>query len=154
MYHHTQRSPRCFVLYAIAIALFVTSVAAWAWPPSNVWAHIVATSFGCSMILFMTAAWNHSLTIADDGDRLKVRGGPIPWPLLRPLFIEYRAIKTVKVVRLTGMEGYGFDVFSLNDQLVTLWGRDCVEIRGEQARVRLGTDDAENLAAFLKTRIP
>jgi len=40
------------------------------------------------------------------------------------------------------------------DLLVVLWGRDCVVIRGEKGQMRVGTDDAENLAAFLTTKIP
>jgi len=153
-YHHVQRSPRCLILYALALSCFVAAWLLRNHEPVERLPAVFATGVGCGFILLMTAAWNHYMIVADDGDRLLIRCGPIPWPLLRPILIRYEDIREVEVGRITVLEGYGFGMMDPKDLLVVLWGRDCVFIRGEKGQVRVGTDDAENLAAFLTTKIP
>lgn len=143
-YHHTQRAPLCLLLYAIAFVMFVV---AWVlddvppfpylYPPLGVLILILAASF-------------HYLTVEDLGDRLAIGFGPIR---LFRRSVKYNDVQSVEVGRTTIFDGWGIHLSLRGGWVWNLWGRDCVVVRFKNGgTLRIGTDDAENLARFLDTK--
>jgi hypothetical protein len=126
-------------LTCFALALAVGS------PPGN-W---TAVAVGALIILLAPAF--HHLTIMDAGDRLAIRFGPVP--LFRRT-VRYAAIEIVEVGRTLILDGWGIHFSVRGGWVWNLWGRDCVVVQFRNGGVlRLGTDDAENLARFLEGKI-
>lgn len=143
-YHHTQRGPWAFLLYALGIPLV-----ALAWfvrhdPPAP---FIVA---GVGLVLLALAPCFHRLTVSDEGDHLAIRFGPVP---IFKTIVRYQDIEAAEVGRTWLIEGWGIHQLSFRRGMVwNIWGRDCVVIRHRQT-IRVGTDDPENLLAFLNTKL-
>jgi hypothetical protein len=91
-----------------------------------------------------------SLTVADEGEHLAIRFGPVP---LLGKQIRYADMQSLEVGKTTFLDGWGIHLSLKGGWVWNIWGWDCVVIR-HIATTRVGTDDAENLAAFLRTRIP
>ena len=73
-----------------------------------------------------------------------------------PLFrkdIRYDDITKVEVGRTTLLDGWGIHLSVRGGWVWNIWGRDCVVIHRRRGVVRVGSDDAENLAGFLEGRI-
>ncbi len=51
------------------------------------------------------------------------------------------------------LESWGIHMSPRGGWVWNIWGRDCVVIRLETGTLRLGTDDAANLAEYLRQRI-
>lgn len=140
-YSHTQAAPLCLLLYATALVLLVVGLAVpdvppirWLFPPIGLLVLVVAASF-------------HHLTVEDRGDVLAVRFGPLP--LFRRT-VRYADIEAVEVGRTLLLDGWGIHYSVRGGWVWNLWGRECVVVRFRDGRtLRIGTDDAENLAAFL-----
>jgi len=144
-YWHRQTSPLCMLLYALA-ALFLwlayslrhEPVVSVVMPLAGIVNLVLATSF-------------HHLTVSDEGEALAIRFGPLP--LFRTA-IRYDDIRRVELGRTTLLDGLGIHVSLRGGWVWNLWGRDCVVLHLRNGSVfRIGSDDCENLAAFIKTRI-
>lgn len=142
-YHHTQRAPLCLLLYGLAIMLLVLTwvlrqepVLVWVFPVTGLVVLVLAASF-------------HHLTVADEGDNLSISFGPLP--LFRRTF-RYDDIEQVEVGKTTLLDGWGIHMSLRGGWVWNLWGWDCVMIRLRNGILRVGTDDAENLARFLRER--
>ncbi len=143
-YRHTQAAPLCLLLYATALVLLVVGLAVpdeppirWLFPTVGLLVLVVAVSF-------------HHLTVEDRGDGLAVRFGP--FPLFRRT-VRYSDIKAVDVGRTLLLDGWGIHYSLQGGWVWNLWGRECVVVRFRDGRtLRIGTDDAENLAAFLQAK--
>ena len=145
IYHHTQKGPWWLLVYAVA-AVFLTV----SWYVQNVPA--LAITFGVTgLLMFLLGASFHHLTVADEGRRLAIRFGS--FPLFRKR-IWYDEIREVEVGRTAVLDGWGIHMSLRGGWVWNIWGRDCVVIRQERGVTRVGTDDAQGLAEFLKTRIP
>ena len=144
-YSHTQKAPLCLLIYAItvlfvALGWFVQDVPTnrWLFPPIGI-------------LMFVLAASIHHLAVADLGDELAVRFGPIP--LLRKT-VPYNEIKSVEIGRTLLLDGWGIHMSIRSGWVWNLWGRDCVVLHFRNGgTLRIGTDDAENLSTFLAQRI-
>jgi hypothetical protein len=144
-YSHTQKAPLCLPVYAIAVVFlglgwFVQDAPPiqWLFPPISVLMLVIAASF-------------HHLTVEDQGDVLSVRFGPIP--LFRKT-VQYSHIGSVEVGRTLLLDGLGIHMSMRGGWVWNLWGRDCVVLHFRNGDVlRIGTDDAENLAGFLQRRV-
>lgn len=143
-YRHTQTGPPCLILYAIAV-MFIglgwvlpdEPLIRWMFPPIGLLMLLIAASF-------------HHLTVADQGDVLAIWFGPVP--LFRRT-VSYADIETVEVGRTLLLDGLGIHYSARGGWVWNLWGRDCVVIRFRDGHtLRIGTDDAENLAAFLHAK--
>jgi hypothetical protein len=143
-YDHTQKGPWAVVLYAMTIAFLTAS---WLLPVLAL--QITFGVTGCAM--FLLGVSFHHLTVADEGRQLVIRFGPSP--LFRKR-IWYDDIREVEVGRTTVLDGWGIHTSLRGGWVWNIWGRDCVVIRQERGVTRVGTDDAQGLAEFLKTRIP
>lgn len=143
-YSHKQWGPWAFILYAIGIACLVLAWHLQNEPP----APLILSGVG--LILLALAPCFHHLTISDAGEELDIRFGPVPLFKQR---IRYDNIRDVEIGRTILIEGWGVHMSILRGGMVwNIWGFDCVVIH-HHSTLRLGTNDAENLLAFLTSKI-
>ena len=143
-YSHTQKAPLCLLIYALAV-LFVAlgwfvqdaPPIPWLFPPIG-------------LLMLVLAASIHHLSVVDQGDKMAVSFGPMP--LMRTT-IPYCEIKSVERGRTLLLDGWGIHMSIRGGWVWNIWGRDCVVIHLKSGVIRIGTDDAENLANFLTQRI-
>jgi hypothetical protein len=143
-YFHTQRAPLCVILYGAALACFVL-----VWKSDDAPGVYVGGVVG--VVITLLAPAFHHLTVEGDGGRLVIRFGPIP--LFRRT-ARYAEFESVGVGRTLLLDGWGIHKSLRGGWVWNLWGRACVVVRFKDGGVlRIGTDDAENLAGFLKEKI-
>jgi hypothetical protein len=142
-YRHTQRGPWCLLLYAMAVGFLV---AAWFVQLPEL-AYVFALS---GVILAVVAASFHYLAVEDEFDRLVIRFGPLPF-FRRS--ISYDNILDVQIGQTTFLDGWGIHMSMRGGWVWNIWGYDCVELRLRKGMPRVGTDDPQNLAAFLQQRL-
>lgn len=144
-YWHRQTGPLCLLLYALA-AVFLSI--GWALRYEPVVSFVLPL---CGLLILVLAPAVHHLTVADEGETLGVRFGPLP--LFRTA-IRYDDIRQIEIGRTTLLDGLGIHLSLRGGWVWNLWGRDCVVLHLRNGSIfRIGTDDAENLAGFIKTRI-
>lgn len=143
-YWHRQYAPLSVVLYALAVMFLGLG---WIWRDTPGLA-VVLPLAGVFNLVLATAF--HHLTVADEGDRLAVQFGPLP--LFRTA-IRYDEMLAVQPGRTTILDGWGIHLRLRGGWVWNLWGRDCVEVQTKRGMLRIGTDDAANLARFLKAKI-
>ncbi len=144
-YAHTQNAPLCLLIYALAVVFlalgwFVRDAPPiqWLFPPIG-------------LLMLVLAASIHHQTVEDRGDVLAVRFGPVP--LLRRT-VPYADMGSVEIGRTLLLDGWGIHYSVRGGWVWNLWGRDCVVIHFKNGgTLRVGTDDADNLVAFLRSRI-
>ena len=144
-YSHTQKAPLCLLIYALAamflaLGYFVQDAPPipWLFPPIG-------------LLMLVLAASIHHLTVEDQGDVLAVRFGPVP--LLRRT-VRYSDIGSVEIGRTLLLDGLGIHMSIRGGRVWNLWGRTCVVVHFKNGgTLRIGTDDAENLAGFLEGKI-
>jgi hypothetical protein len=102
-----------------------------------------------ALVLLALAPCFHSLTVADEGDRLSVRFGPLG---LFKTSISYDEIRDAEIGRTWIIEGWGIHrLVGRRGWVWNIWGRDCVVIH-HRSTMRLGTNEPEELLAFLKSK--
>lgn len=144
-YHHTQRGwwwvpVAGFGLLMLALGFLLNEPAF-----LKVLFPIVGT-----MMVVLAAACVH-LTVADQGDHLAIRFGPLPLLATR---VFYPDILSAEPARTTLLDGWGIHLSHRGGWTWNVWGYDCVAIRrAHSATIWLGTDEPEALAAFLRWRI-
>jgi hypothetical protein len=143
-YNHTQWAPLHWLLYAIALGLVVGYSLADLPPPGKVVLLVAA------IVTLVLAFSFQSLTISDEGDRLRVAYGPLP---LFQKTIMYDNITSVDAARSSLVDGWGIHWVPGRGWTYNLWGFDCVEVRSGRRLIRVGTDDPETLSAFLENQI-
>lgn len=143
-YSHTQKAPLCLILYGSALLCF-----ALAWMVGSPPGLYIAAAVG--LLIALLAPAFHHLTVEDRGDRLAVRFGPVP---LFRRSVLYADIEKVEVGRTLILDGWGIHYSIRGGWVWNLWGRDCVVVRLKNGGVlRIGTDDAANLARFLEGKV-
>ncbi len=143
-YSHTQKAPLCLLIYALAV-LFVAlgwfvqdaPPIRWLFPPIGI-------------LMFVLAASIHHLSVVDQGNEMAVFFGPIS--LLRKT-VPYCEIKSVETGRTLLLDGWGIHMSIRGGWVWNIWGRDCVVVHMKKDTLRIGTNDAENLARFLEGKI-
>lgn len=147
VYDHRQKSPLCCLLYALAVGILIAAGVLINVPPQSVLSLVLFISSGVILII---AAGFHYLTVADEIDRLSISFGPLP--LFRRTVV-YDQIVSAEVDRTTVIEGWGIHLSPRGGWVWNLWGRDCVKIQLQKGTLRVGTDDAENLARFINGKL-
>ncbi len=144
LYRHVQHAPLCLLLYVLAVVFLVLRLLTnieppipWLFPPIGLFILVLAASF-------------HHLTVEDQADQLLISFGPIP--LFRRK-IRYDEILSAEIGRTTILDGWGIHMSLRGGWVWNLWGPDCVVLRLRKGILRVGTDDAENLANFLNQKI-
>lgn len=143
-YHHTQTSPIRFVLFAV---LVLSSLAGWYWRAEFAAWFSMACLSGVTALIWLTMT---RLTVVDEGDDLLVQFGPVPLFSTR---VQYQSVQTFQATRSRVIDGWGIHYIPGRGWTWSLWGFDCVDVIQDKSTLRIGTDDSENLEAFLKTRI-
>ncbi len=98
----------------------------------------------------MLAPAFHHLTVEDQGEVLAIRFGPL---LLFRRTVRYADIVKIEVGRTLLLDGWGIHLSIRGGWVWNLRGRDCVVVHFRSVTLRIGTDDAENLARFLEAKI-
>ncbi|HUT95233.1 MAG TPA: hypothetical protein VMY37_37615 [Thermoguttaceae bacterium] len=105
---------------------------------------------GVAGLIFLFTQSFHYLTVRDEGDALAIRFGPLP--LLRKR-VPYSQITAVEPGRTSLIDGWGVHWIPGRGWTYNIWGFDCVKICMGKRVIRVGSDDMENLVAFLSDRI-
>lgn len=142
-YSHTQNSPLWLILFGSAIPFFAI---AWLVREEPVVGAVMIVAGLLSV--FVGLAFHH-LTVQDGGDHLLIGFGPLPW---LKTSIRYADIQRIEIGRTAIWDGWGIHWNPWHGQVWNVWGRDCVVIHQQRGVFRVGSDDAENLAGFLRTR--
>ena len=87
------------------------------------------------------------LTVADEGDRLAISFGP--WPLLEKASGTTGSVGWKSAARRSWTAGASTGVCGAAGSGTR---PECVVIRRRRGVIRVGTDDAQGLAEFLKSR--
>lgn len=143
-YRHTQQAPLFVLLYAVGGLYWLLAwwlqdrpVLAWLFPAIGLLMLVLGTSF-------------QHLTVEDIGDRLTIQFGPLP---LFQTSVCYDDVLAVAVGRTSPLDGWGIHWQPGRGWLWNLWGRECVVFQLRQGVFRVGSDDAQNLARFVESRL-
>ncbi len=131
----------------LAVWLTRRTFDAWLWPRELVMLDVVlviAAIFALCGLLF------GSLTIRDEGQWLALRFGPLPLIHKR---ICYAEITDVEAGRSRILDGWGIHYFPGRGWTYNIWGFGCVKLTLGRKIIRIGSDDAENLAKFLREKL-
>lgn len=143
-YAHTQRGGLHWLL--LGTALLCALCAFWlrgqGWPA---WLLLVAAVVVTALAFCFT-----TLTVRDEGEALGVRFGPLPLFHQR---VPYASIRSVEASRSRLVDGLGVHWVPGRGWTWNLWGFDCVLLDVQGKTMRIGTDDRENLVAFLEERL-
>lgn len=142
-YTHTQRAPLCLILYGMVPLFFAI-----AWSIGDTPGALIFV--GTGLVIAILAAAFHHLTVADQGETLAIRFGPVP--LFRRT-VRYADIQAVEFGRTLILDGWGIHLSLRGGWVWNLWGRDCVVVHLKKGVLRIGTDDASGLARFLQEKI-
>jgi hypothetical protein len=142
-YRHTQHARLCWLLYGVAGAMVVATVVLRDVGPAP-----FVLAFTAAIVVVLAAGFHH-LTVEDGGDRLLISFGPLP---LFRRSVRYADVTGVEVGRTTTFEGWGIHLSPRGGWVWNIAGRDCVIVALRRGRLTIGTDDAVNLAAFLRAR--
>jgi hypothetical protein len=142
-YRHTQRAPLHYILHAFGVVIL-----AGAWLARDEWPAVAILCFVAAVMIlfgFMFA----DLTVRDEGDFLEIQFGPLPVFCFR---IRYAEVKSVERSRSAIIDGWGIHTFPGRGTTYNLWGFDCVKLDVNGKTVRIGSDDVDQLVAFLETK--
>jgi len=143
-YDHTQKAPLHLIFYPIIVALLVL---AWVGRDES---GVVLSTLGVAGTLVMVALMFKQLTVRDEGECLAIRYGPLP--VFRKL-IPYSKMESVEQGRSAIVDGWGIHWIPGRGFTYNLWGRDCAILMVEGRVFRIGSDDAEDLEAFLRGKV-
>lgn len=143
-YEHTQRSPLHLLLMAVAGVLAGQAVVAQQEQPARI------ILVGVAALFIFLAACFAELTVRDEGEQLVLRYGPLPvfgWKFF------WHELDSAEAGRTSWIDGWGIHWIPGRGTTFNLWGFDCVVLRVKGKVVRIGTDDAEALSQFIRSRI-
>jgi hypothetical protein len=143
-YEHTQRGRWHYIMLLLGAVMLAGAWLGREEFPVPFILVAVAAVFVIVALMFMT------LTVRDGGDRLLLRFGPVA--LLRASF-RYEDITAAAPDRSKLIDGWGIHWIPGRGTTYNLWGYDCVRLVVRGKTVRVGTNDVENLAAFLRKKV-
>ena len=142
-YNHTQPGRWHYLLFALTLATLAGACLARSELP------VVITLLGAATILAFCGLMLGSLTISDEGEYLALRFGPLP--VLRERF-RYADITGVEIGRTKIIDGWGIHYVFFRGWTYNLWGFACVKLTLGQKIIRVGTDDADELAKVIREK--
>jgi hypothetical protein len=143
-YEHTQHGRLHYIFFTVAAVMLGGAWLARSQPL------VAALNLGVAALLVIVALVFGSLTVRDAGEWLCLRYGPLP--ILRKR-IRYADITAVALDRSAIIDGWGIHYVPGRGWTYNLWGFRCVKLTLGKKTVRVGTDDAANLAEFLKAKV-
>ena len=145
LYDHTQRGWLHLLLAPIAIAGIAAGLAL---VPDDPGAWILV---GVGALFGLLAPCFAHLRVRDDGDALRLEFGP--WRVFRRT-VRYAEIEAAGPDRTALIDGWGIHYVPLRGWTWNIRGFRAVRIDLRSGgTLRVGTDDPDGLAAFLRTRI-
>ncbi len=145
-YEHTQRAPLHWILYPFGI------VSLWgAWVTHKESVAVAGILVAAGVLFFLLGSMFMHLRVIDEGDSLSVRYGPLPCFGTR---IRYEDITSAEQARSSFIDGWGIHYIPGRGWTYNLWGFDCVVLVVNGRKLRIGTNDAANLAQFLHSQLP
>jgi hypothetical protein len=142
-YNHTQHGRWHYLLFAFTLAALVGSWLTRSVPPVVILLSVIAGIFALCGLMF------GSLTIREEGPWLSLRFGPLP--LLRKR-IRYADITGVELGRTRIIDGWGIHCIPGRGWTYNLWGFGCVKLTLGRKVIRVGSDDAEDLAKVIREK--
>ncbi|MHC4404841.1 MAG: PH domain-containing protein [Planctomycetota bacterium] len=143
-YSHTQYAPVHYMVLAATVLLLPL---AWL---NREEPGVVILVTGVLAVIVLVALMFHSMTVSDEGEWLAIRYGPLP--VFRKQ-IPYEAITAVEPGRTSVIDGWGIHWIPGRGTTYNVWGFDCVNLTLGDRVIRVGSDDVENLAAFLTDKL-
>ena len=143
-YSHTQHAPLHYFLLAVSTAMLIAALSA------HAAAFVYYVLLCAAAMVFLFALSFQWLKVEDAGDRLSIRYGWLP---LFGKQIRYEEMTAVERGKTSLIDGWGIHWVPGRGWTYNLWGFDCVRLAVGERTIRVGSDDAANLAAFLKTKI-
>lgn len=143
-YEKTQRGGLHHILHIAAAAMLLGAWFARAETP------VTAILIGAAGLLAVLSLMFATLTVRDEGDWLALRYGPMPGFRKR---IRYAEITSVEPSRTSIIDGWGIHYIPGRGMTYNLWGFGCVKLTLGRKVIRIGSDDVDNLAAFLRRKI-
>ncbi len=142
-YSHRQTSPLFLLLVVLVLLLGVVSF--------QVEADLVRGAIRTVIvaIAYLAGSFVH-LEVTDRGDHLLARFGPLPSFYKR---VYYAELQSVEPGRSKLIDGWGVHWVPTRGWTFNLWGFDCVELMVSGQPMRIGTDDVDQLVAFLRGKI-
>jgi len=146
-YDHIQKSSLYLIISALGIFQLIFAASFFA--VTNSILPVIIFSFTGIGVISLAFGFQH-LRVVDQGDFLAIRFGRLP--LFKRTLI-YKTINKVELGRTFLLDGWGIHYSIRGGWVWNIWGRDCVEVYCKKEILRIGTNDAEKLCAFLKTKI-
>jgi hypothetical protein len=143
-YEHTQRGWLSRIFLGVAVVLLAGAWLVWREPIVAVINVAIAAVFAIVALMF------DSLNVRDDGEWLALRFGPLPVVRKR---IRYAEITAVEPDRSKIIDGWGVHYIIGRGWTYNLWGFGCVKLTLGKKIIRVGSDDVERLAEFLRTKV-
>ena len=144
-YEHTQRGPWHLLLFAVAAGCFFGGWVLRQEPAGHY------TCLGIALLMIVIGFSFMQLTVRDEQDALAIRFGPLPLFFTR---IPYDKIRRAKPDQTIFLDGWGIHYLPSRGTTYNIWGFSCVRVDLDKRTIRIGTDDVENLVAFLHSRMP
>ncbi|MCA9259674.1 MAG: hypothetical protein KDA61_10765, partial [Planctomycetales bacterium] len=144
-YDHTQHSPLPWLAFGITgaclvIAAFVATAPEW-----------IYIGPICIVLVTLIGFCFSSLRVVDEADSLVARFGAIP--LFRKR-IAYSDIASAVATQICVIDGWGIHWTPLRGWTYNVWGFGCVLLQLNNGnKLRIGSDEPSELAAFLQKRI-
>jgi hypothetical protein len=143
-YEHVQRGRLHIIFWAVAAVMVAGASLASSSRAAEGFALAVAGIFVLCALMFGT------LTVRGDGECLTLRYGPLPVFRKR---VRYADVTAVEPGCTSIIDGWGIHYIPWRGWTYNLWGFGCVKLTLGKRVLRVGSDDVENLAAFLKAKI-
>jgi hypothetical protein len=143
-YSHTQKAPLGLILYSAGIAILVL-----AWFTKDA-PEVPFILMAAGMLTLVAGLMFGHLTVCDEGQYLAMRYGPLP------VFqgkIPYDQMTSVEPDCTNLLDGWGIHYVPWRGWTYNLWGFGCVKIKLGKRVIRVGTDEPEQLNAFLRSQI-
>jgi hypothetical protein len=142
-YDHTQRGWLHHILLAVAVVLLTG-----AWLARSDLA-VTILNLSIAALFVICALMFASLRVRDEGEWLLLRFGPLPVFRKR---IRYADITSVEPGRTAIIDGWGIHYIVGRGWTYNLWGFGCVKLTLGKKVIRIGSDDVDNLAGFLRSK--
>ncbi len=147
-YEHTQKGGLHWLLFATAVVCALGGTLVLARGEHDAWAAWLL--YGVGVLIAALASCFASLTIRGEEGGLRVRFGPVG---LFRTYVPYARITSAEPGRTRLIDGLGVHWVPGRGWTWNLWGFDCVVLQVDGKPMRIGTNDAEALAAFVQSRI-
>ncbi len=133
-----------YLLYGVAALMALVGAAMGSQPKTMALAWAIAATLAAVCTSF------HWLRVRSNADELEVRFGPLPY---WGRDIPFAEILEVRPARSRVIDGWGIH-WGPGGWIWNIWGFDCVELALTRGRkLRIGTDEPEKLAEFLRSKI-